>query len=201
MSKTCPKCKKVNNDNMTFCAACGAKLPTQNASSPPPGQKTYQGSTSIPQELKSIVIESTEQLKCILSNSVAQTFASGGGFGTSKIFFTNKRFYAKVNSFSIRKGITTDNIIVPLENISGTKIVHKNPIVWIILAALSIIPVVIEYPQALILTAIFAIMFFVQRGTYLSISHPGATEELKVSMYSYENVTTFQKQLSLEINR
>ena len=54
------------------------------------------------------------------------------------MFFTNKRFYAKENRFTL-VGLDTKNTIVELQEISGTQILHENPISYFIWGGLLLI--------------------------------------------------------------
>lgn len=226
MSTTCPKCKKTLNDNAKFCHYCGGKI-TGGATTTTKNiyQNTGSGSssgyyqkqsyvppnsgTSIPKELIDQVVDPSEKMIACLKDSAVKTFVSGGGIGTNKIFFTNKRFYAKTNQISLRKGIVTNNFVVDLVDITGTQILHQNPIGSLIMAGLTLIfglaAAALFDPFigliGVLVAIVCCIQFFLKRGTYLQISYPGNFMNLSVKMYPYTTVMEFQKRLRATINK
>ena len=202
MSKICPNCNKPIPDGTTFCVYCGAKV-SQGGS----GGMNYQNiqpphspvGGNIPQELQEIVVDRNERYIDGLNDSAIKTFATGGGFGTNKIFFTNKRFYAKMNRFSFRKGIGTSNYIIPIDDITGVHLIHSNPIQWIIMAVISLIIGFVGVWPAFFSVVVFSVIYFFSKGTYMEVAYLGTVTELSVKMYKYNTVLDFQKKLSATI--
>lgn len=225
MSIICPNCNKTLNDNAKFCHYCGGKI-SGSATVPPKSTIQNGGSVSgysqkhtyvhsnqgtpVPQELADQVVDPGEKMIACLKDSAAKTFVTGNGIGTNKIFFTNKRFYAKTNQFSLRSGIFTNNFVVDLADISGTQILHRNPIgsllgaclfliLGFIASAISSQPAMIGI--GIVVAIICGINFFIKRGTYLQISYPGNFMDLSVKMYRYNTVMEFQKKLRATISK
>ncbi len=225
MSTICPNCKKTVADGTKFCLFCGSRIPSgaaysaagfnqQQRAQYSGGSNTYRTASSasgtpVPPELSEQVVDSNERLIALLSDSVAKTFVTGGGIGKNQIFFTNKNFYAKTNRFTLRKGIVTSNFIVDLQSISGSSILHKNPVVILFFAITFLLSAFIgllaQEPASagacIVLTIILGIWYFLRKGTYLRVSFPGESRELSVKMYNYETVMAFHKKLRSVINR
>lgn len=233
MSVICPNCQKSLNDGTKFCHFCGSKISVNSqyqqgghyAGSGSNRQTTqfsgggtyqksvsYGGGSPIPQELMNQVVDSGERMIAFLGDSAVKTLVTGGGIGTNRIFFTDRRFYAKSNHFSLKKGIITNNLIVDLQEISGSSILHINPIGKLILAVLLFLAGVLFVDQGLpvpkgtgvvigiILGVVFVISYFLKKGTYLRISYPGDSTDLSVKMYSYNKILEFHKKLRSAIN-
>lgn len=233
MSTICPNCKKTLNDSTKFCHFCGSKISVnsqyqQSAKYMSGGTNqqnsqfsggTYQqtvsygGGNPVPQGLLNQVVDSKERMIASLGDSFAKTLVTGGGIGTNRIFFTDKRFYAKTNHFSLRNGIITNNLIVDLQSISGSSILHINPIGKLVLAGLLFLICVLfldkflpiqngaGFVVGIILAVVFIISYFLKRGTYLRVSYPGDSTDLSVKMYSYNTILEFHKKLRSAINK
>lgn len=204
MSKSCPKCGNVLNDTAAFCNKCGYQFGT-NAQ-----QRNYQQPVSGGNEL---IVDSDEQIVMNLQNSYVSTMAADGSIGSTRVFFTNKRFYAKENRFTLSRGLDTKNTIVELQEISGTQILHENPISYFIwggfLLIFNLIIGAIVGDEALVgalisglfYAGLFTLLYFFRRGTYLLISFAGETVKLRVKMYNYNSVVTFLRGLQSYIAR
>ena len=204
MSKSCPKCGNVLNDNAAFCNKCGYQFGT-NAQ-----QRNYQQPASGGNEL---IVDSDEQIVMNLQNSYVSTMAADGSIGSTRVFFTNKRFYAKENRFTLSRGLDTKNTIVELQEISGTQILHENPISYFIWGGLLLIfnliigaiaggeALVGALISGLFYAGLFTLLYFLRRGTYLLISFAGETVKLRVKMYNYNSVVTFLRGLQSYIAR
>lgn len=233
MSTICPNCKKTLNDGTKFCHFCGSKISVNSQYQQSTKYKsggtyqqnsqfsggTYQqtvsngGGNPVPQGLLDQIVDSNERMIASLGDSFAKTLITGGGIGTNRIFFTDKRFYAKTNHFSLRKGIITSNLIVDLKAISGSSILHINPIGKLVLAGLLFllcvlfldkilyVPNEIGIVTGIILAIVFVISYFLKRGTYLRVSYPGDSTDLSVKMYSYSTILEFHKKLRSAINK
>ena len=146
-------------------------------------------------------------------NSYVSTMAADGSIGSTRVFFTNKRFYAKENRFTLSRGLDTKNTIVELQEISGTQILHENPISYFIWGGLLLIfnliigaiaggeALVGALISGLFYAGLFTLLYFLRRGTYLLISFAGETVKLRVKMYNYNSVVTFLRGLQSYIAR
>ena len=204
MGKYCPNCKNIIADNALFCNYCGANF--QNGTA----DHGYQQASYAPGGIESMVIEPDEKIVAVLQNSYMASAMAEGTLGSAKIFFTNKRFYAKQNIFTLSKGLDTRNVFVDLKDISGSSILHRNPIQLLILGGLFflfdvILGAVVGEPAAIVVglfwTALFVVSYFLKRGTYLSISYPGETAVLHIKRYSYKDVMAFNKVLRSYVTR
>lgn len=231
MSKQCPKCGNILNDDALFCNSCGQKFGNaQNYQQQGYQQQGYQqqgyqkqqqyagGTASGAEE---IICDSDEKVMMSLQNSYAQNLVSDMSVGSTRVFFTNKRFYAKENRFTLKKGLTTKNSVVRLNEISGTQIVHENPFQLFIWAGLfffyflmmgitasassygdeGVMIMVVCLFLGMLVAGVFVLLYFLRRGTYLMISFPGDTISIRVKMYSYNSVVTFLRGLQSYIGK
>lgn len=221
MSKYCPKCGNVLNDDAVYCNKCGHQFSTQQnyqqqnyqqqnyqqaGGQQGYQQQNYQQGASVPRAAE-IIVDSDEKVVMCLQNSYAQTMVTDLNVGSTSVFFTNKRFYAKENRFTLGRGLETKNTVVRLSEISGTQILHENPFQLFIWAGLiflfGIIFGAIIDEDALIagvISGIFwagicTLLYFLRKGTYLLVSFPGDTVKIRVKMYNYNSVVTFLKGL------
>lgn len=213
MSKSCPKCGNVLNDTAAFCNKCGYQFGT-NAQQRNYQQQGYQQGYQQPVSGgNELIVDSDEQIVMNLQNSYVSTMAADGSIGSTRVFFTNKRFYAKENRFTLSRGLDTKNTIVELQEISGTQILHENPISYFIwggfLLIFNLIIGAIAGGEALVgalisglfYAGLFTLLYFLRRGTYLLISFAGETVKLRVKMYNYNSVVTFLRGLQSYIAR
>lgn len=213
MSKSCPKCGNVLNDTAAFCNKCGYQFGT-NAQQRNYQQQGYQQGYQQPVSGgNELIVDSDEQIVMNLQNSYVSTMAADGSIGSTRVFFTNKRFYAKENRFTLSRGLDTKNTIVELQEISGTQILHENPISYFIwggfLLIFNLIIGAIAGGEALVgalisglfYAGLFTLLYFLRRGTYLLISFAGETVKLRVKMYNYNSVVTFLQGLQSYIAR
>lgn len=222
MSKVCPQCGKELTDNAKFCNQCGAKMDSvsQHNTSYESTQTTYgyaknsqQNNNTIGNTMNgksALIIDSSETVKGELKNSVALNFFIGGGLAKSRVFFTDKRVYYQGKRFSFRSfGINTSDFVVDLKDISATRIVHKNPIVFLIVAIIVCLCISVSVIQEtaiggifliLLLLAIVAFIYSTMKDTYIAIFFPGGSVRLSVKMYSYQDILSFHKSLRRNIN-
>lgn len=200
MSKQCPRCNSILPDSAAFCGACGMRFAVQGGT--PQGQVPPQTNS----RLQECIVDSDERVVTCLRNSYAQSIMSDLEVGSTKVFFTNKRFYAKANRFTLSNGLMTDQLIVDLGEISGTRITHVNPIQYLIFAGIMFLLLVIvggvtgggaAVVSGLIFAGIMTISYFLKKGTYLHISYAGDTIVVRVKMYSYNSVVYFLKNLQM----
>ena len=156
-----------------------------------------------------LIVDSDEQIVMNLQNSYVSTMAADGSIGSTRVFFTNKRFYAKENRFTLSRGLDTKNTIVELQEISGTQILHENPISYFIWGGLLLIfnliigaiaggeALVGALISGLFYAGLFTLLYFLRRGTYLLISFAGETVKLRVKMYNYNSVVTFLQRFAI----
>ncbi len=147
-----------------------------------------------------------------MSNSYIQMAVAEEEIASSKLFFTDKRLYLQEKYFSLRHGKETKNVIVPLDEISGTQITHESPVHYFIWGGLYLLislvlgilkasdghgqePGILMIVSGFFVFGIFTILFFLRRGTYFHISFPGNTLSTSVRMYSYQVIFAFQKGL------
>lgn len=208
MSIICSNCNKQLNDGTKFCYYCGGMV---TGSSKTGSNVTSSGGYAyraphrkIPPEFAGMVIDSDESLIDCLQDGVVKNVVAGGGLATTKVFFTDQRFYAEARQFTFKKGLCTDIIVANLSDISGTQISHRNPIGSLLMAGLvfllSILLAAISGGAELFLTGLFLVIllvvnFLLKKGTCLTISYPGNTVDISVKMYSYDRVTEFHKKL------
>ena len=203
MSKYCPKCGNVLNDDAVYCNKCGHQFSTQqNYQQQNYQQQNYQQGASVPRAGE-IIVDSDEKVVMCLQNSYAQTMVTDLNVGSTSVFFTNKRFYAKENRFTLGRGLETKNTVVRLSEISGTQILHENPFQLFIWAGLVFLfgiifgaiideaALVAGVISGIFWAGIFTLLYFLRRGTYLLVSFPGDTVKIRVKMYNYNSVVTF----------
>lgn len=159
--------------------------------------------------LQEYIVDPDEKVVTYLSNSYAQNILTDMEIGSTKVFFTNKRFYVKANRFTFSRGLLTDNLVVDLKEISGTRITHINPIHYFIYAGIMFLYMLITGMVAdsgglgimvglimgLFAAGLMTIVYFLKRGTYLHISYAGESIMIRVKMFSYDSVVTFLKRL------
>ena len=207
MSKYCPKCGNVLNDDAVYCNKCGHQFSTQqNYQQQNYQQQNYQQGASVPRAGE-IIVDSDEKVVMCLQNSYAQTMVTDLNVGSTSVFFTNKRFYAKENRFTLGRGLETKNTVVRLSEISGTQILHENPFQLFIWAGLVFLfgiifgaiideaALVAGVISGIFWAGIFTLLYFLRRGTYLLVSFPGDTVKIRVKMYNYNSVVTFLRGL------
>ncbi len=153
---------------------------------------------------QSMLVEENEQVRDVLSNSVMQSLASGVGLGSNVCFYTDKRLYAKVRTFSLRGGYMVRDIIISLKDIAGTELRHENPIGYLITCFLLFFSGLIFIPATegisavlfTLLAALYLALFCLRKGMYLRVSIPGGVHDFSVKMYSYQAVDGFHKRLN-----
>ena len=196
-----------------FCLKCGSPIPANGICSCQSGGshnpfnsgnitggmngptgKVYAGQYS------DCIVDSSEQVIDSLSDGTVKTFVSGGGLGSNKIFFTNKRLYIKTNRIRLTHGLSTLNYNVDLKDITALSVVHINPIQVIVIGIIATILLLLSNVGVGIIAAlIFTAIYFTTKGDYLSVSCAGGTTTTSVKMYSYTSVMNFVKNLRKHI--
>ncbi|MFR5970498.1 MAG: zinc ribbon domain-containing protein [Clostridium sp.] len=95
MSKSCPKCGNVLNDNAAFCNKCGYQFGT-NAQQRNYQQQGYQQGYQQPASGgNELIVDSDEQIVMNLQNSYVSTMAADGSIGSTRVFLQTKGFMRK----------------------------------------------------------------------------------------------------------
>ncbi len=166
MSKQCPGCNSVLNDDAAYCHMCGMSFVAnqqnvayqQNAAYQEAYQQTgyqqeaYQQNAQYRQDAvyqqpgnttggyqKDGIVDPNETVVGNLESSPILDFLMGGGLSKTSVFFTEKRFYTKSRRLTLRLGLLAENTVVDLKDITGTRVLQSSPIFLIVLAALQII--------------------------------------------------------------
>ena len=210
----CPKCKVNIPDNSSQCPVCGSTIQggrsAGNQASGYVGQGAgghSGGSGYAGQEFTGAysgdTVEPSERVMASLGNSYATTALSGGGFGKTSLFFTNKRVYAKYKEYTT-KGKSNVDAIIDLKEISGTLLSQSNPIALMVIgvliallgfgtAAMAVNPV--PAIVGIIIGGIFVIRWWLHRTVLMEISFQGDRISIMLKGYSYETANQFHKEL------
>ncbi len=210
----CPKCKVNIPDNSSQCPVCGSTIQggrsAGNQASGYVGQGAgghSGGSGYAGQEFTGAysgdTVEPSEHVMASLGNSYATTALSGGGFGKTSLFFTNKRVYAKYKEYTT-KGKSNVDAIIDLKEISGTLLSQSNPIALMVIgvliallgfgtAAMAVNPV--PAIVGIIIGGIFVIRWWLHRTVLMEISFQGDRISIMLKGYSYETANQFHKSL------
>ena len=216
----CPKCGATLPDTAKFCGVCGSAFQQnyqqqnhqqQNYQQQNYQQQNYQQQNHQQQNYQQnystvdrrIIVNPQEQVIASMQSSMLKTYLAGGGLGKTELFFTNKRFYAKVKDFSLLRGFTNMDAIVDLEKISGSVLVQKNPVGFLVLAGLSFILGIcitamgnpIGLIPAFIFTAALVLDYFLGRHIRIKISYEGDEIAIPMRGCSYATADKFHKQL------
>lgn len=210
----CPKCKVNIPDNSSQCPVCGSTIQggrsAGNQASGYVGQGAgghSGGSGYAGQEFTGAysgdTVEPSEHVMASLGNSYATTALSGGGFGKTSLFFTNKRVYAKYKEYTT-KGKSNVDAIIDLKEISGTLLSQSNPVALLIigiLIALLGFGAAVGTGQAflgiagILVGGIFVIRWWLHRTVLMEISFQGDRVSIMLKGYSYETANQFHKEL------
>ena len=210
----CPKCKVNIPDNSSQCPVCGSTIQggrsAGNQASGYVGQGAgghSGGSGYAGQEFTGAysgdTVEPSEHVMASLGNSYATTALSGGGFGKTSLFFTNKRVYAKYKEYTT-KGKSNVDAIIDLKEISGTLLSQSNPIALMVIgvliallgfgtAAMAVNPV--PAIVGIIIGGISVIRWWLHRTVLMEISFQGDRISIMLKGYSYETANQFHKSL------
>ncbi len=224
----CPKCKVNIPDNSSQCPVCGSTIQGGRSAGNQVGGYVGQGAGShsggsgytaqgagghsggsgyAGQEFTGAysgdTVEPSERVMASLGNSYATTALSGGGFGKTSLFFTNKRVYAKYKEYTT-KGKSNVDAIIDLKEISGTLLSQSNPIALMVIgvliallgfgtAAMAVNPV--PAIVGIIIGGIFVIRWWLHRTVLMEISFQGDRISIMLKGYSYETANQFHKSL------
>lgn len=135
-----------------------------------------------------------------LSNSGVTNLVSGEGFKVEGAVLTNKRMYYNHKTGIIN--VHTQEEIVDLKDITGTKIANFNPVGIIILAIFLILAGVVLFLDTgniemiipfIGLGIIMAAIYFITKKSHLRVEYAGGSIYFSVKKYGKENVLKFQK--------
>lgn len=227
----CPVCDTQVADNAKFCGVCGTVLenkapanvsfqqnakPASNAygdvsfqqkpkagPAAPVNANVQQNAKPSPVAFNGVTFISADEHEISrLSNSAVTNLMSGEGFKVEGAVLTNKRMYYNHKSGIIN--VRTQEEIVDVKDITGTKIANFNPLAFLIFAVLAIIICIIgaisEGEGVMILAGILAAavlvgIYLITKKSHLRIEYAGGAIYFSVKKYGKENVLRFQKQI------
>ncbi len=146
-----------------------------------------------------------------LKNGNMQNWVSGEGIKNEKAVITDKRLYY-VNKKGIINVVSNDEKI-DLEDITGTKIVERNPIFLLILAALAFLSLlfaginagdseaVILITSGLMSVLVLVALYACLHKKFLYIEYAGGNIHFSLIGYSKENIICFQNTIYLAKER
>ena len=215
----CEQCGTELKEGGLFCISCGHKQgePVRIQ----PGQENitgqYLGEQSTPEQAASGIpgfgrstsyisstgatgfVEPDEIPLYSLTNGVLNHLITGRGINKDDAILTNKRMY-----YSHRAGIVnkvSNEEIVDLKDITGTKILNYSPIWLIILAVLGMIVSVCMFASdvpiggvcGLVVAIVLGITYVFTKDTILSVEYAGGFIEFSMHSYGMQNVRFFQR--------
>lgn len=201
--KKCSFCGHFNTDNSGFCEFCGNQLEKEVGST---AQKTSEN-----------LIAPNETVQATIGVSYIQNLMSGEGFKYGAAILTDKRLYYFGRSFSnVGRGsinTETEESIVSVEDITGTRFVHGSPVSLLVTAIASFVLAVLLFISTygstddsagmmgflilvfLILGAVFLVAYYAGRDTVLEIRFPGGKHRFSMRWHSLSNMREFQRQI------
>lgn len=149
-------------------------------------------------------ISEDEQEIAKLSNSTVSNFLSGKGLSSDGAVLTNQRLYYNHKSGIIN--IRTQEEIVDVKDITGTKIANFNPLGILIFAAVALIGCIIGaiadgegvlFLAGVIAAAVLVGVYFILKKSHLRVEYAGGFVYFSVKKYGKEQVLKFQKQIHI----
>lgn len=153
-----------------------------------------------------------ERVLATLGSGYAQNVLLGTDTKKGVATLTQKRIYYKGKSFAAGETLKsissfTEEIIVPLEDISLTKFIHRRStgfLIWgIIFLVCSLycllcpVPIIVAAIVLGLLGSVCLIKYFTSRKTYFQIGFPGGRFMFDMVYYPIEDVRDFQRQIYL----
>ncbi len=187
----CPKCGHNNADQSTFCLQCGNKLNTE-------AEKSQNANPAAAPTTDDIFISADEHVVATIKNGMAINLLTGEGIKSEKAIVSNKRVYYRNMKVNVGKGSAANNsnagdYVVNIKDVTGTRITSNNPWGLLVFAALLLIAAIAAKIYALILvTLIFAAMYFLSRRTLLEVQYAGGVIRFDLKGYSMKNVRAFR---------
>ena len=223
----CPVCDTQASYNTKFCTVCGNALDNQTneskgatqqnvivepnnfgdvnfrqakipVSQTPPVRINQQNINNPPNTFSGFTpVMNDEHEIARLSNGTVTNLISGEGFKTEGAILTNKRLYYNHKSGIVN--VRTQEEIVDVKDITGTKIANVNPWGILVLAALALLLGILDndafifFIIMIALALVLLISFFVIRKSHLKVEYAGGSIYFSVKKYGKENVAKFQK--------
>lgn len=165
-----------------------------------------------PQGGNSVFVDQSETVVATIGSNYLQNYLSGGNVSKGVGVLTQKRFYYKGKNYA---GIgretksTTQEGVVPLEDITFTMFTYVRHIGFLIFAIFQTLVAVVtpiaangrymvEIVMAFALPAIpFYILYFVKRTSVFQICFPGGGFGFDIRYYPIADIRDFQRQLHL----
>ena len=167
------------------------------------------------QPQRSILIDPGETVIASIGNSYLQNMVGSRSVKSGFALLTEKRVYYSGQAFSGngKGGMTTEECIIPVEDITRTRFIYNQGIVQLMIGlGLAIYGGLIALFQfangpediptfvglgMLLVGACFIISYFLNRSTVFEISFPGGGFYFNVKWYPLEDMREFQRQLHL----
>lgn len=203
--KFCTSCGQGNSDEATFCASCGAKFAdesnqAQTSSAPP------QNGNGVNPDLtkRGSFVSEDEYVVATLSNDMITNVLSGEGLKTEGAVLTNKRVYYRHTKGIMN--IRTQEEIVDIKDITGTKIANLNPVgvlilsiliafVGIFLASNARYDGIVYFLYALVPAIGLLATYFIVKKSHLRLEYAGGSIYFSVKKYGKEKIHHFQKSI------
>ncbi len=195
--KICKSCGSNNVDEATFCASCGKDLVGENK------QDQVNNSVSAQQNGK-INVNSSKNGVFVSDDEYVVSTLSGKNLETEDVVLTNKRLYYNYTVSSILSR-RSQNEIVNVEDITGSKIANTNPVVALVIAVLALVVGVFmaianEDVEMLCIfclpiAIIFSLIYLFLRRAHLKIEYAGGSISFLVKKYKKEKIKAFQKSI------
>lgn len=167
------------------------------------------------QPQRSMLIDPGETVIASIGNGCLQNIVGSRSVKSGFSLLTEKRVYfsGQVFSGNGRGGMTTEECIIPVENITRTRFIYNQGVVWLMIGlGLAIYGGLIALFQfangpediptfiglgMLLIGACLIISYFLNRSTVFEISFPGGGFSFNVKWYPIEDIQEFQRQLHL----
>ncbi len=149
-------------------------------------------------------VSADEQEITRLSNSTVSNLLSGKGVSSDGAVLTNKRLYYNHKSGIVN--IRTQEEVVDVKDITGTKIANFNPLGILIFAALAVIAGIIGaiagseggiFLIGLLVAVVLVGVYFFLKKSHLRVEYAGGAIYFSVKKYGKENVLRFQKDIHI----
>lgn len=199
----CASCGYENLDNATFCASCGKDLTAQNEQpQQTPASEPKADRVNVNPSLNSVFVSNDEYVVATLSNGVVDNIITGEGFKTEDAVLTNKRMYYKHKTGIIN--IHSQVEVVDVKDITGTKILNRNPFGALIFSILMLIAGVIVFidanrieilVSAALAAVVLLVIYLIARRSHLRIEYAGGAIYFSVKRYRKSNILNFQKSI------
>lgn len=195
--KKCTYCGNNNLDEATLCASCGKELVAENA-------QVQTNNSAGAQQNGKVNVNSSKNGVFVSDDEYVVSTLSGKNLETENVVLTNKRLYYNYTVSSILSRCS-QNEIVNVEDITGSKIANTNPVVALIIAVLALVvgifmAIANEDVEMLCIiclpvAVIFSLIYLFLRRAHLKIEYAGGSISFLVKKYKKEKVKAFQKSI------